>query len=686
MIKSKRIRNKWKKNLFSTIRFKLTGSYCLLIGFIIIAGVSAYTSASGAIKANYKTSTLQSLDMLGEYLEFGFDTVSGAAVEYLSDTNVTDYLTGGMAAKKADQSIYYTDKKSEITTKVTADAFLQSIYLFSDPVSSLSTNKKSVLNMFSDYTRSEQGKTLLEDSQAYYWFGKSSIIDEALNVDSNNYAIRMIKAFYRKEAFLVMDIDKQAVTDILNKMQMGEGCRIAFVTGDGVELSEDGSRETFFFGTDFYERARAAEESIGTMENVLFEGRDYLFLYRRIADTGAMVCVLIPESEITGQVKDIKYLTFFVILASVLIALLIGGGIAAGINRAIKYFTDKMEIITTGDISIRLHTNRKDEFGTLAKHMNHMLESMNGLMGNVKAVSLEAAQSAQNVVKSSETISESAAYISAAIGQIEQGLFEQANDTKNGVEKLESLANHIGIVDRETMEIREIAGGTTFAIGDSIDRMHILKEKTEETSAITQKVIESINELKVKSGLIGGIVDTIDSISEETTLLSLNAAIEAARAGVAGRGFAIVADSIKKLADQSLAAANQIRSIVDEIKEETVRTVNAANDAGEVITYQEIAVEDMRGSFNGMKAQVEALVKKVEAIVSSIERMRTEKEESVNKMEHISEVTAEAFESITAANGKTKNQVQIVEELSMLSEKMLYQVEQLETALGEFHV
>ncbi len=391
MVKSKRVGNKWKKNLFSTIRFKLAGSYCLLIGFIIIAGVAAYTSAFGTIKVNYKTSALQSLDMLGEYLEFGFDTVSGAAVEYLSDTNVTDYLTGGMAAKKADQSTYYTDKKSEITTKVTADTFLQSIYLFSDGVPSLSTNKISVLNMFSDYTQSEQGKVLLEDAQAYYWFGKPSIIDETLNVDSNNYAIRMVKAFYRKEAFLVMDIDRQAVTDILNKIQIGEDCRIAFVTGDGVEISGNGSRETFFGGTDFFERAKAEEESLGTMENVSLEGRDYLFLYRKVADTGAMVCMLISESEITGQVEDIKYLTFFVIAASVLIALLIGGGIAVGINRAIKYFIDKMEIITTGDISIRLHTNRKDEFGTLAKHMNHMLESMNGLMGNVKAVSLEAA-------------------------------------------------------------------------------------------------------------------------------------------------------------------------------------------------------------------------------------------------------------------------------------------------------
>lgn len=398
MVKSKRVGNKWKKNLFSTIRFKLAGSYCLLIGFIIIAGVAAYTSAFGTIKVNYKTSTLQSLDMLGEYPEFGFDTVSGAAVEYLSDTNVTDYLTGGMAAKKADQSTYYTDKKSEITTKVTADTFLQSIYLFSDGVPSLSTNKKSALNMFSDYTQSEQGKVLLEDAQAYYWFGKPSIIDETLNVDSNNYAIRMVKAFYRKEAFLVMDIDRRAVTDILNKIQMGEDCRIAFVTGDGVEISGNGSREPFFDGADFYERSKAEEESLGTMENVSLEGRDYMFLYRKVADTGAMVCMLIPESEITGQ------------------------------------------------------------------------------------------------------------------------------------------------------------------------------------------------------------------------------------------------------------------------------------------------VEDMRGSFNGMKGQVEALLEKVEAIVSSIERMHMEKEESVNKMEHISEVTAEAFESITAANGKTKNQVQIVEELSMLSEKMLYQVEQLEAALGEFHV
>lgn len=112
------------------------------------------------------------------------------------------------------------------------------LFLIQSNQISLSTNKKSTLNMFSDYTRTEQDKFLLESPQSCYWFGQPSAIGETLNAVRNNYAARIVKSFYRRKAFLAMDIDKQAVIDILNKIQMGEGSQIAFVTRDGAERLE----------------------------------------------------------------------------------------------------------------------------------------------------------------------------------------------------------------------------------------------------------------------------------------------------------------------------------------------------------------------------------------------------------------------------------------------------------------
>lgn len=682
MRKSKNL--KLNTHLFSSISFKLSGSFCLLIGFIVIVGVSAYTSASNAIKANYKTSTMQALDMLGEYLEFGFGTASGAAVEYLVDETITEYLSGGMSDKQAEQTKYYNSKKSELTTKVTADTFLQSVYFFSDTTSSISTNKKSTLNMFSDYTQSEQGKALLSDAQQYYWYGKPSVIDEVLNIDNDSYAIRMVKAFYRQNSFLAMDIDKQAVLDVLNKLNLGEKCRVVFLSGDGRELHQDGNSEALIYGTDFYQAALAGELSAGYMENVEMDGAGQLFLYRKISDTGAMVCALIPHTEITKQVAGIKYLTMLVILIAVVLALGVGSGICISINRAIRYFVNKMECLANGDVSIRLHTKRKDELGTLAIHMNHMLESMDSLMGNAKGVSLKVADSAKRVANSSEILSESSFHISGSINQIEAGLSRQAKDAEDGVVILDSLANQIGIVNHETLEMIGITDLTNESLQDSFVKIQALKDKAEEASIITQEVITSIKELNLKSNLIEGIVDTIDAISQETTLLSLNAAIEAARAGAAGKGFAIVADSIKKLAEQSLNAANQIRHIVSEINHGTLQTVAVANNAGEVMELQGKAMIGVGEAFALMTGQVQTLVQKVEAIVSSIEKMQSEKEKSVKIMDSISGVTKESAMTAGTVNGKTRNQVQVVEEMETLSESMLLQVRQLETALERF--
>lgn len=675
-----------KVGIFSSIRFKMLGSYVLMIGFIILVGSLSYRAGSEAIKGNYKTTALQSMNMLGEYVEFGFDKVKGAAIEYLTDEQITGYLTGKMTSSQTEQMQYYTQKKAEIVTKATADSFIKDIYFFSNEVPSLSTNKKSVEGMYDQYMTEEQGQRVGQDGQKYYWLGQASGIDQALELDTNGYAVRMIKNFYKKDAMLVMDIDTQAVLSILQQLDLGEGSMVSFVTADGVELKSDGSREGVFYGTEFYQAAEASEETSGIIENVLLGDNEYLFMFRKLANTGAMVCALIPNAEILSQVASIRYIALIVVAVACVMAIVVGGGISFSINRSIRYFIKNLEVVAKGNVGIQFKVRKKDEFSRLALHTNKMLASVKELLGNATGVSSEVSSSVEKVMDSSQVIYDSTSHISNAMEEIEQGLAQQADDTFAGVDLLEGLAGSIGTVAEETNDIKNIADAAKNAIGSSVSQMDELKTRAEETTAITGLVISNVESLNERTKQIDTIIDAINSIADETSLLALNASIEAARAGDSGRGFMVVADSIKKLAEQSMEATGEIRTIVDAIDSETKAVVNIANQADGIVKQQTVAVSDTLSSFDAMLSEVEMMLDKVNAIITNVEKMQKEKEDSIEKMQSISAVTEEIVASVSTVSNKAQQQVAIVDELHNLSAKLTEEAALLDASMKQFTI
>ena len=681
---SKPKRIKLHKNFMSSIRVKMLSSYLLMICFIILVGIISYAIGEKTIRESYNTSAKQSMEMLGEYFSFGFENVKSTAVEYMTETTLTDYLENRL--EDVEEVRYYQEKKDELSKKAAADTFIQSMYFFAEGISSISTNKLSAENLYSEYMTSKQGQYVATDEQTYYWLGAASPVDDMLNVEQDSYAVRLVKAFYRKDALLMIDIEKEAIVNGLNKIDFGEGSKVSFITEDGVEINNEGNKEVFFTEYDFYQKVLESQELSGVIENVKIEGIRNLFVYKKMDNCKAMVCAVVPNDIFMGQIQTIKYVVAIVMVLACLFAIVVGGGLSLSINKSIQYFIKNLECVAQGNIGTKFVVKRKDEFSQLALHMNRMLESVAGLLINARDVSSEVAQSVQRVTLSSESIHDSANHISKAMDEIEDGLTQQADDTVAGVNKMEDLADQIEAVEKETCEIKEIADLTQASIGNSVIQMAELQEKAEETTSITEQVIRNIESLNVRTRAIGTIIDTITEIAEETTLLSLNASIEAARAGEAGRGFTVVADNIKKLADQSVEATDEIRNIVETIGRETGIVVENANKAGKIIARQSAVVTQTKASFDSMSKEVERLLQKVTLITKNIQHIQEVKNDSVDKMASISAVTEEAVASVTTVATRTQEQVMIVDELLELSGKLTEQVQRLDESMNQFHM
>jgi methyl-accepting chemotaxis protein len=359
---------------------------------------------------------------------------------------------------------------------------------------------------------------------------------------------------------------------------------------------------------------------------------------------------------------------------------------AAGIQRVIHYIIVELKKVSGGNLTVQLKVKRRDEFLTLSNGINDMINNMRGLIENVKAQSSSVTGSSIQVRDSSEVFSKATREITEAINEIQQGVNQQAGDAESCLIQMDDLSKKIEVVNGKTNEISGIANDTKESIIQGMDTMHVLNEKAQSTSEITARIINNIEKLEQKSMSISKIIGTINGIAEETNLLSLNASIEAARAGEFGRGFSVVADEIRKLADQSVCAVHEIEGLIQEIQTQTKDVVKIANEAENVVSDQETAVNNTEKSFNDMNHHVERLVNNVGMILENVHNIETAKVQTLMAIENISAVSQQTAAASMSVNETTNHQLDAVNTLDRLSKELDENAQTLENVIHQFIV
>ena len=257
------------------------------------------------------------------------------------------------------------------------------------------------------------------------------------------------------------------------------------------------------------------------------------------------------------------------------------------------------------------------------------------------------------VGQASELIHEYSQDITRAIGEINEGMEEQSRHAQECVEKTDILSNEIQEVSHVVERVEKLVDETEGMINKGMEIVQVLGDRAGETTQMTVKVSESIESLRKESEIINSFVGTITEITEQTNLLSLNAAIEAARPGEAGRGFAVVADQIRKLADDSAQSAVHTRELIEtslqEIEHGNQITDKTAEALQKVVEGIEDLANESKKAMEESKAQADAMMQ----IEQGIEQISTVVQNNSATAEETSATSEELSAQATNMNELT---------------------------------
>lgn len=487
-------------------------------------------------------------------------------------------------------------------------------------------------------------------------------------------------------AVLAAGVTMEKISDVVNKMNLGE-------TGEAYLINKRG--EFITAAKDAGDKSRIERnESVAAQEIMAGnQGQSNYTNYRGKSVVGAYLPIpgtewgLIAEQETSEAYAGANALfRYLLVIAGITLVLVVFLAfiITRSISRPIQKLADAAGVIASGDLTVVVEEGGRDEIGVLARAFRLMTENLQTLLQKVGQTGQSLATASEQMAASAEETSRATEQIATTVSEVAQGAGDTAHNVEEAAAQVEDMVQTVKEIEANANEVaaatglaQETAEKGTLGVNAVVQKMDMIKERVDETASLVKSLGERSQE-------IGKIVDLIANIASQTNLLALNAAIEAARAGEQGRGFAVVADEVRKLAEESASATAQIAELIKRIQSETEQAVESMTTGTKEVDEGQMVVQQAGEAFKEIAGAIEGINGQVKGISSAIQMLSKSADTFAEAMSNISAITEETAASAEEVSAATEEQTASVQQIAATAHTLVELADELQAGVNRF--
>ncbi|NHN30031.1 methyl-accepting chemotaxis protein [Paenibacillus agricola] len=658
-----------------------------ILFFVLTVGFTSYSISKGIIQEKVADASEQTIIQAGQKLDIMYTVYEDLSMQILLDEDMKKMLLDMDSVNKGSYDFLQLRQKlgDKLNVFSYSNKTIKAVHLFrptGEPLSSAggSTSKET-------FAQEDWFKKIEENNGRAVWLDTKTggFVDTSSGSYVATFALgRVLKntSTNSTQAILLMEINLDTIGKELADIQMGDGGQTLILSPDmKVTYAEDratiGNPTTIDVTPELL-----ADEQRSTMNLK----KDLQLVYYKSAKTGWFLLGAMPIAELVKDAKAISNVTWIMAGIATIIAIAIGIIIVRMIGRPIIMLRNLMKEGEQGNLTVRMQVSSQDEIGQLGQSFNQMMEKITLLVQQTNQSAQEVLETATELSDVSKKTATSAKEIAVATEEIAGGASSLAMESERGNELTHSIGMQMKAVVNSNVVMGTAATDVQKSSEQGILYMSELIQKTNATEAMTRNMVEKVDNLKESTRSIRKILEVLSNVSKQTNILSLNATIEAARAGAAGKGFMVVADEIRKLADQSRQSIAIVGQITETIQKEIDETVKALSNAYPIFQEQILSVKEADLIFKEVQNHMGGFIGQLSEVTESISQLDASQLVLNDAMANVSAVAEESSATSQEVASLSSEQLNISSGLVRLSDKLEQLSNSLHDSLSKFDV